>query len=193
LHKRMAWEIDRYRGIVDVLHGHYTPDYFFHSGQNIIPTQVNFRSSDYLAAITRIRHLSGSEKDATIFNMIAADHLRGEINTVAYYWRIFEAFYPVVHSLLTRCKPDVIIGCNDDMALLLHKMLGMVEFKKCKPIEIIGFDDTDIALFNGFSSYNFNNKAFISAALQFVLHPEPIRFQKSDTLHISGYVTVRNY
>jgi DNA-binding LacI/PurR family transcriptional regulator len=83
------------------------------------------------------------------------------------------------------------VGDNDITAVLCLDLLHQHGIQVPGQISVIGFDDGHAAMVNSLTSYNFNCRSLMHAALRHVLEPKAVRKMGERTVEIGGYIAQR--
>lgn len=189
----IRWQVERHRGIAQEMPADTRGGSFHCPEPGIAFKQVDSHAPELRTTIPSLCRLGDLPDSPHWLSPQVFSRYRANISTIVYQWRIVYALYPLVKRILRDAAPRVIVGCNDTMALGAHMILRLPEFTAYRDIGIIGFDDTEEALLNGFSSYNFNDEGFVMAALEFVLQPESALFRNTSTVQTHGFLSTREY
>jgi hypothetical protein len=100
---------------------------------------------------------------------------------------------PVFSKMLQDKRITAVVADNDTTAVLCLTLLETRGIRVPQDISVVGFDDEKFALVNNLTSYNFNCRAVILAALRHLLEPSrsantgPVK----KSVEIQGYVVQR--
>jgi len=189
----VRWQTDRYRGLVEEIRGTYSDRYFFETGEEIKHRQVDNKSPEYHEAKTAMLKLGHVKDDHRWFNAISHSRFNADCANIVHRWKMLESVYWLMGEIFAREHPEIICGCNDSIALAARQILTLPEFSAFKNTEVIGFDDSDEALYGGMTSYNFNDEGFVMTGLQFILNPDSALFQNTEMVTINGFLNLRDY
>jgi len=186
------WEQRRYRGVVEEFCGKYTEEFLQYSPDLEDSKKLNQQRPQFKL----IRDLLLQTEPFTHTDLwYSSDHqvtLKTTLNDIVYHWKELDTYYPVIEKLYQQSQSCAIVGANDILALRARQILQLPQFKAFSNNDIIGFDDSDDALYYGLSSYNFNDEAFARGAVQYVLNAAAPQYRKKDQLQIEGFLNIRD-
>jgi len=102
---------------------------------------------------------------------------------------------PLLEQAAQDTEATAWIAANDRIAFECLSFLEKRKIAVPRRISVVGFDDTIEAMFQGLTSFNFNETAAVKAAISFVVNPGTTYKQagfRSGTHRIDGYLVERN-
>ena len=103
-----------------------------------------------------------------------------------------ERLLPLASEALAMREVTAWVAANDSLAFVLLDFLARRRVRTPQDLSVVGFDDMELSLGAGLTSYNFNMPAVVDAMLAHVLAGAPRSSRaRPQQVEVSGYVVAR--
>lgn len=189
------WSQERRRGLADGLTGPEPSPRLHVFAAGTRPGRVHRSSDVFRRALSALRDEYALKRGAELAAGGVGEEMCQHLTSAARVVKAASDMHGMVGHIAQLPTPMCIVGADDELTHYAYLLIRHVAPQLRAQCRFIGFNDSDIAFANGFSSYSFNDDAAAQATVQFLLEPHSPLFRtshKGACVDIGGYLNVRS-